>query len=222
MSTYYIQSVNVGKPQQMNQNGMQYVSGINKEAVSDTLSLSCVNLAGDGQADLKNHGGKDKAVCVYPYDHYAYWEKKLSQTIIYAAFGENITVKGLTEDKVNIGDIFSWGDATLQVSQPRMPCYKVGMKFNEKNMPKYMIETGFTGFYMRVLKEGNVSQRAPLKRIERSKEGISIAEVNHAQYHDTEELEKLRELLKMEELAAGWKKMVGKRLKELITTENDA
>ncbi len=130
-----IVSLNVGKPKVMNNNGKEVLSGIYKTPVDKLLYLSKLNFEGDQQADLVHHGGVDKAICVYPFEHYSYWEKDLNLTLNYGAFGENLTVKGMTEDRVHIGDIFQLGSAIVQVSQPRQPCFKLAKRYNIKDLP---------------------------------------------------------------------------------------
>ncbi|WP_078592448.1 MOSC domain-containing protein [Evansella clarkii] len=204
-------SVNVGKPQTLSRGEKSVTSALEKTPAEGTIFLSRLNLAGDGQADLTNHGGEDKAVCVYAYDHYPFWEEELGQSLPLGAFGENLTVKGLVEEAVHIGDVFQWGEAQVQVSQPRVPCYKVGMRFGVKELPKLIAETGYTGFYMRVLKEGYVSADNPLQFVKRYSE-ISIAYVNHIYYEDRHNEEALKEISSIPELAAKWRESIQKQL----------
>ncbi|MFA9558599.1 MOSC domain-containing protein [Evansella sp. AB-rgal1] len=209
-------SLNVGKPQPLSGLGETVTSAMNKKSVSTDVYLYKDCLVGDDQADKKNHGGPEKAVCVYSYDHYPFWEEELEIALPLGAFGENITIHGLKETDVNIGDTFQWGNAIVQVSQPRIPCHKLAKRYEEPKLPKRVIETGYTGFYLRVLKEGSVSVEAPLQLMER-KTHFSIKYVNDIFHHDKKNLDAIKELLKIEELANNWKKMLEPRLNKGVT-----
>nr|WP_275980325.1 MOSC domain-containing protein [Halalkalibacter alkaliphilus] len=151
-----------------------------------------------------NHGGLDKAVCVYPYEHYHYWNEKLGLSLPIGAFGENITLRGLTETDVFIGDTFQWGEAVVQVSQPRRPCFKVAKRHGVKKFPLYIQETGYSGFYLRVLQDGNISVNDSLILLER-KTDSSIEFVNKVTYHDKQNKEAIHRLLELRELSDAWK-----------------
>lgn len=204
-------SLNVGKKQTLEGYGESVSSAIRKEAVNDTVFLSLENVAGDEQADKKNHGGPDKAVCVYSYDHYLFWEEELGRRLLPGAFGENITIKGLVENNVHIGDVFQWGEAQVQVSQPRIPCHKLAKRLRVPNMPKKVIERGYTGFYLRVLKEGHVSVEMPLQFITRSSE-ISISYINEIYYLNKGNHDLIRNIAAVPELATSWKEMLLKKI----------
>ncbi len=122
---FQLLSINIGLPKEVTYGGKVIHTGINKKQVKEPVYLSFVKFNGDGQADLVHHGGVDKAVCVYTSDHYPYWEKELNQNLVYGAFGENITVNGMREEDVCIGDTFELGQAIVQVTQPRQPCFKL-------------------------------------------------------------------------------------------------
>lgn len=153
MASIKILSLNVGMPKQIQFNQKDVSTGIFKSATDEYLYLSYLNFEGDGQGDLVHHGGKEKAVCVYPYEHYPFWENELRRPLDYGAFGENLTIKGLLESDVCIGDVFKLGKAIVQVSQPRQPCYKLSIKYGVPDMPLKVQQTGYTGFYFRVLEE---------------------------------------------------------------------
>lgn len=155
---YGIVSVNVGKPITVEYLGKPLTTGIYKYPAPGEVFVGTTQMDGDGQADLKHHGGPDKAVCVYPYEHYAYWERQLDKKLDYSAFGENLTVTGLLETEVCIGDIFEIGEVVVQVSQPRFPCFKISSKHAVKDFPARVLDTGYSGFYMRVLQEGRLSK----------------------------------------------------------------
>lgn len=153
---YEISSIYVGSPEVCEFEGKKVETAIFKRPAGSPVFLSRTNFDGDKQADLVHHGGADKAVCVYPADHYPYWENALGEKLPQAAFGENLSVKGLTEQDVCIGDIFKLGEALVQVSQPRQPCFKLAKKLNVKDMVLKVRDTGYSGFYFRVLEEGIV------------------------------------------------------------------
>ncbi|UCZ54020.1 MOSC domain-containing protein [Bacillus shivajii] len=210
-------SVNVGKVKALTGQNETVESAIEKTSVDGSLYLSSTQLEGDEQADLKNHGGKDKAVCVYPFDHYLFWEENLNEKLSPGAFGENLTVKGLTEDAVYIGDVFQWGKAQVQVSQPRIPCHKLAKKLNHPKIPQTVTEQGLTGFYMRVLKEGTVSVSQPLQFIKRYSE-VSVAYVNEIYFHDQKNEEAIKQIIAVPELALSCKTALEKRLQKINET----
>ena len=205
-------SLNVGKPVRFSYRGKELETGIFKQPTTETLYLSHVNLSGDGQADLVYHGGPDKAVCVYPYEHYAYWEERLNRKLPPAAFGENLTTAGLLERDVCIGDIYQLGDAVVQVSQPRQPCHKLAKRYDLPEMALWVQEKGYTGYYFRVLQEGNVSPDSELTLIERHAAGITVAEANRIMHHDKHDLEAVKSILAVAELSANWRHTFQKRL----------
>ncbi|MBP1082877.1 MOSC domain-containing protein [Bacillus capparidis] len=203
--SFRIHSIHVGKPKTYEFNGKQIETSIYKHRVDQPVFLSEVNFEGDRQADLVYHGGQDKAVCVYPYDHYPYWESQLNKTLEGSAFGENLTVEGLTEKDVYIGDVFALGEAVVQISQPRQPCFKLAKKYDVKDMPLKVQMSGFTGFYFRVLNEGKVTPASVLKRISRDPSQISVHFANHIKYHDKENREGIEKVLKVDALSESWR-----------------
>lgn len=211
--SYDLMSLNVGMPKEVSYGGKLIQTGINKSRVSEPVFLSSLKFNGDGQADLVHHGGIDKAVCVYSYNHYPYWEKELNRKLVYGAFGENMTVQDLLEEDVCIGDIFQIGEAVVQVSQPRQPCFKLAKKYDIPQLPLYFQNTGYTGFYFRVLKEGWVSPTDSLTQLESDRKGISIAFANHIVHKEKHNFEGVRRILGVEALSASWRKTFEKRLK---------
>jgi MOSC domain-containing protein YiiM len=151
-----IVSLNVGLPSAQRYEGREVITGGAKKPVSRAV-LRFGNFDGDRQADLANHGGLEKAVCVYPFDHYPYWSRQLGRDLKPGAFSKNLTVFGAIETEVCVGDVFRIGGARVQVSQPRMPCSKLAGKNGSKMLPKLIAIVGYTGFYMRVLSEGVVA-----------------------------------------------------------------
>ncbi|WP_051239734.1 MOSC domain-containing protein [Pontibacillus halophilus] len=160
-----IESVQVGGPKPVIRGGEEQVTSFMKTRTTSSLRLTSLGLEGDEQAVKEHHGGVYKAVCMYPYVHYAYWQEKTGSVMSFPAFGENVTVAGLDESTVSIGDVFQWGEAELQVVQPRQPCQRISFVHQIKDLTKQVIQTGFTGFYLKVLKEGIVSVHHPLRRI---------------------------------------------------------
>ncbi|WP_280770227.1 MOSC domain-containing protein [Salipaludibacillus daqingensis] len=201
-------SLNIGKPEPLLSEGREVLSSIKKKATSKPLFLSKEQIDGDDQADKVNHGGLDKAICVYPFEHYTFWERELGKKLELGAFGENLTVKGLIERDVHVGDLFQWGNARVQVSQPRIPCHKLASRFQLESMPKHVIKTGFTGFYFRVLNEGTVSSNMPMKFIKRYS-SVSVTDVNDGFYKKQGAIAN-KIIINTPELAASWKQMMNK------------
>ncbi len=159
-------SLQVGRPRTVRWRGKAITTGIYKEPVDGRIMLRRFNLDGDQQADLTVHGGWGKAVYVYPSEHYAFWRKELPDTQLpYGAFGENFTTEGLDEQSVHIGDRFRIGSAVVEVTQPRLPCYKLGVRFKRSDMPKRFHASRRSGFYVAVIEEGEVGAGDVWKRI---------------------------------------------------------
>jgi MOSC domain-containing protein YiiM len=208
-------SLNVGLPSTQRYEGQKVLTGGAKKPVSHAM-LRSHNFDGDGQADLVNHGGLEKAVCVYPFDHYAYWERVLDRGELEpGAFSENLTVSGALEAEVCVGDVFGIGEAVAQVCQPRQPCDKLAGKNAEKLLPKWVVRTGYTGFYMRVLLEGLVSTGAALERIEHHPDHITIADVNDAIYERSYDLTLIERLANLPEFSAVGRALFEERLEHL-------
>ncbi|PFT67569.1 MOSC domain-containing protein [Bacillus cereus] len=218
---YQLLSLNIGLPKEVTYGGKVVHTGINKKQVKEPVYLSFVKFNGDGQADLVHHGGVDKAVCVYTGDHYPYWEKELNQDLVYGAFGENITVSGMSEEDVCIGDTFELGQAIVQVTQPRRPCFKLAKKYNIPKLPLYFQETGYTGFYFRVLKEGWVSSVDTLKRLQSDPKGVSVAFANRIMHKEKQNIEGVKRILEVNALSNSWRKSFEKRIsgEEINTKE---
>ncbi|MGE6598937.1 MOSC domain-containing protein [Bacillus proteolyticus] len=217
---YEILSLNIGLPKEVIYGGKLIQTGINKVETKEPIYLSFVKFKGDGQADLLHHGGVDKAVCVYSGKHYGYWEKELSQDLVYGAFGENITVSGMREEDVCIGDTFQLGEAIVQVTQPRQPCFKLAKKYNVPKLPLYFQETGYTGFYFRVLKEGWVSPVDTLKLLKSDSKGITVAFANCIMHKEKQNMEGLKRILEVHALSTSWRKTFEKRIRgEEINTK---
>jgi MOSC domain-containing protein YiiM len=168
-------SVNVALPREIEINGKPVATGIYKEAVAGPVWLGRLNLAGDGQADLEVHGGEYQAVYSYPMEHYAHWERVLGRSpFLPGMFGENFTTRGCLEVEVCIGDVWQIGEARVQVTMPRLPCFKFGHKIGRPQILKEFLHSGFSGFYHRVLQEGAVTAGDDIVLVERDARGITV------------------------------------------------
>ncbi len=173
--TMKLVSINIGKPEAVNINGQSVLTGINKKPQSEPIWLAKLNLMGDGQADLTVHGGEFQAVYSYPIEHYAYWEKELNQASLpYGTFGENFTVSGLLETDVYVGDMYKVGHAVIQTTMPRIPCFKFGNKVGKPDILEKFLFSGYSGFYHKVIEEGEVIAGDEIKLIDRDANSISI------------------------------------------------
>src|SRR5437868_4153833 len=171
-------SVNTGLPRNVTWHGRNVTTGIFKQPVQGRVALRKLNLNGDGQADLSVHGGEHKAVYCYPIVHYAYWKAELpGRELPMGMFGENFTTDGLLEDTVHLGDRFSVGSAEVVVTQPRMPCYKLGVRFQSDDMVRRFLASGRTGFYVAVMREGEVGAGDEIKVISRDSEAVPVSEI---------------------------------------------
>ncbi|MBW4518583.1 MAG: MOSC domain-containing protein [Scytolyngbya sp. HA4215-MV1] len=165
-----------------------------------------LNLDGDGQADLTVHGGLEKAVYVYPFEHYDYWRSELPETeLTPGIFGENFTVTGFKEEKINIGDRFQIGSVQLMVTQPRMPCYKLGIRFGRPDMVKRFLASRRTGFYFSVLQEGEVVAGDTLELVSRDSNNITVADITQLYTREQTDPELLHRAAQLEGLPASWR-----------------
>jgi MOSC domain-containing protein YiiM len=173
--------------------------------------VAYLNLEGDRQADLTVHGGKDKAVYAYPSEHYEYWRDVFPQREIErGAFGENLTTAGLDEETIAVGDRLRIGNALFEVSQPRIPCYKLALRFDDESMVKRVFQSRRTGFYLRVIEEGHIAAGDPIDRIVQG--SITVADVLRAGYDKPEDLELIRSAASAEALPAPWRAEFRRRL----------
>lgn len=206
-------SLHVGQVQSFGPQGQP--SAIDKKAVSDLRHVTLMGLAGDAQADLKNHGGKDKALHHYPREHYAPWQAELpqcSERLVPGGFGENLSTQGITEATVCLGDVFSLGSAVIQISQGRSPCWKLNTRFGVEDMLQRVRDTGRTGWYYRVLKEGDVAAGEPLTLMERRWPNWTIERLWKVLNQVPADRAALEELTRMEVLAENWRERARKRL----------
>ena len=201
-------SINVSKPKPIQYGGKTIRTGIFKEPVSGTVMLREKNIDGDGQGDLRVHGGTYKAIYGYPFEHYAYWQQELGRDDLrYGQFGENLTVEGLLEAAVHIGDVFQIGTTVkLQITQPRVPCFKLAYKMGLPEFPKQFLESRRVGFYFRVLEEGEITAGDTIARIEDAPKPMSVTEIVNLRYFDRDNHEKIAQARKLPALSPGWKR----------------
>src|SRR5881409_4420837 len=208
-------SVNVGLPRVVMSNSDPVSTGIFKEPVAGRVMLRTLNLDGDRQADLSVHGGPSKAVYVYPSEHYDYWKRELPEMKLpWGMFGENFTTAGLFESEVNIGDKFRVGSAVVMVTEPRMPCFKLGIRFGRPDVVKRFQHSGRTGFYLAVLQEGDVAAGDSLEFIARDTHGITVADITNLFMADATNQDLLRRASDLPALPEGWRVYFRERLWE--------
>jgi MOSC domain-containing protein YiiM len=201
-----ILSVNVGLPREVSWQGKFVTTGIFKEPVKGPAMLRTLNLDGDGQADLTVHGGVSKAVYAYPSEHHAFWRAEFpAMDLPWGMFGENLTTEGLLEDAVYIGDRFRVGQTELMVTEPRMPCYKLGIKFGRTDIIKRFLASRRSGFYFAVMREGMVSAGDALELIGREQQDISVADITRLYAFEKDDVKALRRAIEVEALPENWK-----------------
>lgn len=211
-------SVNVGLPREVIWKGKTVLTGIFKEPVEGRIRLRSLNLEGDQQADLTVHGGANKAVYAYPVEHYAYWRGELPEMELpWGMFGENLTIEELSEDAVNIGDRFRVGTAEVMVTQPRMPCYKLGIKFGRADMVKRFLASRLTGIYFSVVQEGEVGAGDTLELISQDENNITVADITRLYVRETDDLELLQRILQVQALPSGWRDYFQQQLEKQRT-----
>lgn len=210
-----ILSVNVALPEEVVLSGETIRTAICKQPVPGPVALHKENIAGDYQAALEFHGGPDRALCVYPHEHYARWEQEYNITLPLGAFGENLTATGMTEADVCIGDRFQWGDALLEVTQPRIPCAKVDKRNNAPGLFLRWKELGYTGYFLRVLQEGTIGPDLPITRFERHPAGVTVALVNQTFFHDKTNADAIRQILAVPALAPVFQQLFRDQLAKL-------
>lgn len=211
-------SLNVGRPREIEWDGQLISTGIYKDPVEGPVMLKTLNLDGDGQADLTVHGGTSKAAYLYPFEHYAFWKTELpDQELPMGMFGENFTTKGLLEHEVSIGDQFQIGGAKVMVTEPRMPCYKLGIKFDRRDILKRFLKSQRTGFYFSVLEEGIVEAGDSITSLHRNPDGLKITEVTALYSTERNNMELLRKAVNTEALPESWKSYFRPMLERLET-----
>lgn len=222
MSHPIIQSIQVGMPRQLGTPGSEdpnqtpWFSGFFKTPVEGPIEVTPTGLVGDGQADLKNHGGPDKALLCYNAGHFPFWKAELSRDDVAGGmFGENLTIDSLTEEDVCIGDTYAIGDVVVQVSQPRQPCWKLKRRWNEPKISKLVIKHSYCGWYLRVLTPGVIEAGQNYAPIERTNPEWTIRRASEAIYRKDPVEADLRELASLPELAVSWQEGLTARVKRM-------
>src|SRR5580692_7073427 len=208
-------SVNVGRPREIAWRGKTVYTSVWKAPVQGRRLVGRLNVDGDAQGDLHGHGGEHRAVFVYQLDSYHYWERELNRTdFTFGQFGENFTVEGLSDTDVCIGDHYRIGGALFEVTQPRVTCYRVGIRMNEPRMPALLVSHGRPGFYFRVLEEGEVEAGDEIFKVMRGPEGLTIAEVDALLYKPGHPADRLERAVRIPALSTGWHRSFGALLEQ--------
>jgi MOSC domain-containing protein YiiM len=207
----YVQSIQIGTPKEYasadaaETDELPWTTGLYKTRVEGKIFAGKTNLAGDGQADLKHHGGIDKAVLAYSADHYPAWRKTLGiPDFPHGAFGENLSIAGLNEELIHIGDIFSIGPVVFEVSQPRQPCWKLARRWGRNDLVAMVIASGRTGWYLRVVKEGFIEPGMRIHLLNRPNPDWTIARANRIRHHQKNNFQKTLDLAGVPRLSASW------------------
>ena len=212
-------SVNVGQPRKVLWNDQIVETGIFKEAVEGRVAVRRLNIDGDHQADLEVHGGLDKAIYAYPAEHYPFWREQFPEMELpWGMFGENLTLTGLLEDTVHIGDLFQVGSAKLMVTQPRLPCFKLGIKFGRDDILKRFLVSGMTGFYFAVLEEGEVAAGDPISLLHQDEHLVQVADIVRLYREDKYNLDLIRRVVAVEALPEEWREYFQERLEKLANS----
>jgi MOSC domain-containing protein YiiM len=206
-------SVNVARPRLVMRNEEPVSTAIYKTPVEGRVMLRTLNLDGDRQADLSVHGGPTKAVYVYPTEHYSYWRNELpGMELPWGMFGENFSTEGLDEAKINIGDRFRIASAEVMVTEPRMPCYKLGIKFGRTDIIKRFLASERTGFYLSVQREGEVGAGDAIELIGRDEHNVTVADITRLYARDKSDVETMRRAIALEALPESWREHFRKLL----------
>ena len=199
-------SVNVSQPKEVSYNGERIKTGIFKEPVSGRTMMRRLNLDGDGQGDPTVHGGIHKAVYIYTIEHYDYWKRELGRDdLTYGQFGENLTVEGMLEGTVHIGDVFRIGEALVEVSQPRVPCFKLGLKMGNPQIVKPFLASERVGFYVRVLEEGEVGASDAIERTKVGEGQMTVKEIVHLRHFDNTNAAAAEKAANLPALTPSWR-----------------
>jgi MOSC domain-containing protein YiiM len=209
-------SINVSKPRTVTISGNSVATGIFKEPAAGPVVVRELGLEGDGQADQENHGGIYKAVYVYPFEHYAHWSSELGRSdFAFGQFGENLTVEGLLEDQIFIGDMLRTGDALFEVTQPRVPCFKLAHKMGMLTFPKLFARSGRTGFYLRVLAEGTINAGDSIERVKTHPSALSVRTMMDVMHFDRDNISVMEQAVAIPALTPSWRDEIRARLSEL-------
>jgi MOSC domain-containing protein YiiM len=208
-------SVNVGRPKIVVSSEKPVSTAIFKESVAGRVAVRRLNLDGDRQADLSVHGGPSKAVYAYPSEHYEYWKQELPEMeLAWGMFGENLTTSGLMDSDLNIGDKFYAGTALIMVTEPRMPCYKLGIRFGRSDIIKRFLASGRTGFYFAVLEEGDVAAEDRIELVERDRHAVRVSDITRLYVHDKDNTDLLHRAMKVDALPQSWKDYFQRQLEK--------
>lgn len=200
-----IKFISKGLPKNVEYNGQVYCSSIWKEQVEE-IHVGLERITGDDVANHVNHGGADRVVCFYPFEHYDYWEKEFGHSLPVAAFGENLSATNMKEDQVCIGDVYQIGDAVLQVSQGRYPCATINIRNQHNLLLKRIIETGYTGYFFRVLKEGKINANSNITKLSSHPKQVTVAQIHQLYFHEKSPTPKaIQDILALEELSENWR-----------------
>lgn len=212
--TIELKKLSIGLPKKMRYESGEMVTAIHKEEVKSAY-LETNGFRGNDVGDLKHHGGLDRAVCVYPHEHYNFWEEKFGNELPDSPFGENLTVTNMLEHEVCIGDVYQAGEAVIQVTQGRMPCATINKQTNNHRILKQMIDTGYTGYLCRVVKEGEITEDPKIELLERGEGAVSVFQTHKLYYHDKENIAGIKRAIAVDALADRWKHSLVNRLERL-------
>lgn len=208
-------SLNTGRPREVEWNGQTVRTSIWKSPREGRLRAASLNIDGDEQSDLSVHGGREKAVYVYPSEHYAYWHRELPETELpWGAFGENLTTEGLLETDVAIGDRLQVGSAEFLVTQPRQPCFKLGIRFGRDDIIKRFLASGRSGFYVAVVREGEMAAGDSIAFTHRAGDSLSVSAIVALRADGSGTQDMLRRAAELPDLSSGWREHFRKRLVE--------
>ncbi|MEJ2288698.1 MAG: MOSC domain-containing protein [Deinococcales bacterium] len=208
-----IEALYVGRIEVRAFEGREASSAIRKTAVAGPVHVGALGLEGDEQADTENHGGADRAVCVYLAERYPYWEGRLGRPLPVPAFGENARVTGRLEEDVVVGEVWQAGDVRLQVSEPRVPCWMPAAHNGESRLTAWMSRTGYTGYLLRVLREGELAPGTPIEVVERPERALTVMELNRLRFRDRDDVEGLRRALEVDALLPEWRQILEDQLR---------
>jgi len=212
--TLSIISINVGLPREVAYQGKTVTTSIYKSPVSGRIRVTALNVEGDRQSDLSVHGGVDKAVYAYPSEHYEFWRNELpGMALPWGAFGENLTTLGLDESNMHIGDMLRIGTAEFSISQPRLPCFKLGIRFGRPDILKRFLQSGRTGFYLKVVREGDIEAGDPITVLARNEHAITVSDIVGLYTTQKSNQALLRRVTELPALPEDWREYFRQRLR---------